>query len=77
MDEPTVGLDDRSKKDIYKIIKEEIINKNIQKGKNSIIIYTDHNPTDGFADYLLKVDEHQQLKSVNLGGEDNLINYMY
>lgn len=69
MDEVTVGLDDVNKKAVYKIIKEEIITKNLHEGKNSMIIYTDHNPTDGFADYILTVDDSCQLKCFDLIGE--------
>lgn len=66
MDEVTIGLDDISKRAVYKVIKNEIIKKNLQNGKNSIIIYTDHNPTDDFADYVLTVDERQQLQYSDL-----------
>ena len=69
MDEVTVGLDNSSKRDAYKIIKNEIIKKNLQNGKNSMIIYTDHNPIDGFADYVLTIDEQKQLQCSDLIGE--------
>ena len=73
MDEVTVGLDDTSKRAVYKIIKDEIIKRNFHDGKNSMIIYTDHNPTDGFADYVLTVDEQQQLQCSELIGEHSSI----
>lgn len=68
MDEATVGLDEVSKKNVYDLIKHEIITINHKSGNDSIIIYTDHNPIKGFTDGVLMVDSQQQLQ---LMGEES------